>query len=438
MKLNLKLFFSILCFSIIFIIFDSNSIYSISDDLEMPVLKDNSLKVELLIDNIKFPTGMELIGDNKFLIIEKNTGKVKLIDRDKKVKTILDFNVANKSERGLIGLAFLNKTDNNVLVNGSKSTISNTDYVFLFVTETENEDNGEILGNRLYRYDFTNDALINPVLLLDLPYLPGPSHNGGVIRVGPDGNIYFVMGDLNRKNDIKGNTLAQNIENTFLPDGRGGILRITPDGNSVKDGFQLGTEGFLNKYYAYGIRNSFGIDFDPVTGYLWDTENGSHYGDEINIIKPGFNSGWRQVLGLSSLYYNFSGKNFSSDTLITFNKTGYYTDPVLTWNQTIAPTTIAFIDSITLGDDYTNDLLVAGIKNGTILHFDLNDTRTGLDLQNDLTDKIVNTHSEIRNVVFGTGFNIVTDIKIDPTDGDLYILSSNPKNGKIYKISKAD
>ena len=438
MKLNLKLFFSILFFSIIFIILDSNSIYSISEDLEMPVLKDNSLKVELLIDNIKFPTGMELIGDNKFLIIEKNTGKVKLIDQNKKVQTLLDFNVANKSERGLIGIAFLNKTDNNVLVHGSKSTISNTDYVFLFVTETENEDNGEILGNRLYRYEFTNEVLINPVLLLDLPYFPGPSHNGGVIRVGPDGNIYFVMGDLNRKNDINGNTLAQNIENTFLPDGRGGILRITPDGNSVKDGFQLGTEGFLNKYYAYGIRNSFGIDFDPVTGYLWDTENGSHYGDEINIIKPGFNSGWRQVLGLSSLYYNFSGKNFSSDTLITFNKTGYYTDPVLTWNQTIAPTTIAFIDSITLGDDYTNDLLVAGIKNGTILHFDLNETRTGLDLQNDLTDKIVNAPSEISNVVFGTGFNIVTDIKIDPTDGDLYILSSHPKNGKIYKISKAD
>ena len=438
MKLNFKLFFSILFFSIIFIIFDSHSVYSISDDSEMPVLKDNSLKVELLLENIKFPTGMELIGDNKFLIIEKNTGKVKLIDQDKKVQTLLDFNVANKSERGLIGIAFLNKTDNDVLVHGSKSTISNTDYVFLFVTETKNEDNGEILGNRLYRYEFTNDALINPVLLLDLPYIPGPSHNGGVIRVGPDGNIYFVMGDLNRKKDINGDTLAQNIENTFLPDGRGGILRITPDGNSVKDGFQLGTEGFLNKYYAYGIRNSFGIDFDPVTGYLWDTENGSHYGDEINIIKPGFNSGWRQVQGLSSLYYNFSGKNFSSDTLLTFNETGYYADPVLTWNQTIAPTTITFIDSMTLGDDYTNDLLVAGVKNGTILHFDLNDTRTGLDLQNNLTDKIVNTPSEISNVIFGTGFNIVTDIKIDPVDGDLYVLSSNPKNGKIYKISKAD
>ena len=53
----------------------------------------------------------------------------------------------------------------------------------------------------------------------------------------------------------------------------------------------------LNKYYAYGIRNSFGIDFDPVTGNLWDTENGPGFGDEINLVEPGFNSGWSRVQG---------------------------------------------------------------------------------------------------------------------------------------------
>jgi glucose/arabinose dehydrogenase len=42
----------------------------------------------------------------------------------------------------------------------------------------------------------------------------------------------------------------------------------------------------LNMYYAYGIRNSFGLDFDPLTGNLWDTENGPEYGDEINLVEP--------------------------------------------------------------------------------------------------------------------------------------------------------
>ena len=81
------------------------------------------------------------------------------------------------------------------------------------------------------------------------------------------------------------------------PDGRSGILRITQDGKAVGDGI-LGLIDPLNIYYAYGIRNSFGIDFDPVTGNLWDTENGPEYGDEINLVKPGFNSGWMVVQGI--------------------------------------------------------------------------------------------------------------------------------------------
>jgi glucose/arabinose dehydrogenase len=53
----------------------------------------------------------------------------------------------------------------------------------------------------------------------------------------------------------------------------------------------------LNMYYAYGIRNSFGLDFDPLTGNLWDTENGPEYGDEINLVELSFNSGWLKLVG---------------------------------------------------------------------------------------------------------------------------------------------
>ena len=54
----------------------------------------------------------------------------------------------------------------------------------------------------------------------------------------------------------------------------------------------------ISKYYAYGIRNSFGLDFDPITGKLWDTENGPTFGDEINLVEPGFNSGWNKIQGI--------------------------------------------------------------------------------------------------------------------------------------------
>lgn len=399
-----------------------------------PILTDPDLKAELIIDKLKFPIGMEIIGNDDFLLIEKNTGVVKRIANGQ-VTQLLDLNVASESERGLLGIAYLNLSNSGKFSEDDDSLIPS--YVFLFATETESQDDGKILGNKLYRYDFIDGKLVNPVLLLDLPFTPGPSHNGGVLRIGPDGNLYLVMGDLNRIKDPSGDTIAQNLEGTSLPDGRGGVLRITPDGDTVNDGFSLGNSGLLDKYYGYGIRNSFGIGFDSITGYLWDTENGSHYGDEINIIKPGFNSGWRQVLATPSLYKSMTGEDFDRNKLITFNNKGKYYDPALTWNQTMAPTTIAFIHTDTLGDEYKDDMLVGGVKNGTLLHFDLNSTRTGLQLTGPLADRIVNTPSEINEAVLGTGFGIITDIKIDPTDGDLFVIASNTKNGKIFKISKS-
>jgi len=398
-----------------------------------PILTDPDLKAELIIDDLNFPIGMEIIGNDDFLLIEKNTGIVKRIANGQ-ITQLLDLNVASESERGLLGIAYLNLSKSGKFSEDDDSLIPS--YVFLFATETESQDDGNILGNKLYRYDFIDGKLVNPVLLLDLPFTPGPSHNGGVLRIGPDGNLYLVMGDLNRIKDPSGDTIAQNLEGTSLPDGRGGVLRITPDGDTVNDGFSLGNSGLLDKYYGYGIRNSFGIGFDSITGYLWDTENGSHYGDEINIIKPGFNSGWRQVLATPSLYKSMTGEDFDRNKLITFNNKGKYYDPALTWNQTMAPTTIAFIHTDTLGDEYKDDVLVGGVKNGTLLHFDLNSTRTGLQLTGPLADRIVNTPSEINDSVLGTGFGIITDIKIDPTDGDLFVIASNTKNGKIFKISK--
>ena len=90
-------------------------------------------------------------------------------------------------------------------------------------------------------------------------------------------------------------TKAQNYRDGPDPDGRSGILRMTQNGQLVNGTGILGDEHPLDMYYAYGIRNSFGMDFDPVTGKLWDTENGPNYGDEINLVEPGFNSGWQEV-----------------------------------------------------------------------------------------------------------------------------------------------
>jgi glucose/arabinose dehydrogenase len=115
--------------------------------------------------------------------------------------------------------------------------------------------------------------------------------------IGTDNNLYIPVGDVDGSHkEPEFETETQNYPDGAEPDGRSGILRITLDGEPVPSGSSIiGDEIPLNLYYAYGIRNSFGIDFDPMTGNLWDTENGPGYGDEINLVEPGFNSGWVQV-----------------------------------------------------------------------------------------------------------------------------------------------
>jgi glucose/arabinose dehydrogenase len=93
----------------------------------------------------------------------------------------------------------------------------------------------------------------------------------------------------------------------------------------------LGNKYPLNLYYAYGIRNSFGIAFDPVNGKLWDTENGENKYDEINVLNPGFNSGWSKITGPLSRNNN---SNLGKDGLVNFPGS-YYSDPVFSWYHPI-------------------------------------------------------------------------------------------------------
>jgi aldose sugar dehydrogenase len=98
------------------------------------------------------------------------------------------------------------------------------------------------------------------------------------------------------------------------------------------------------------MRNTFGMDFDPVTGNLWDTENGNTFGDEINLVKPGFNSGWSQVAGIWEAGSK-PGPAIGADSnnppkyLVTFGGKGVYRAPEFATLQTIAPTALKFLNS---------------------------------------------------------------------------------------------
>jgi aldose sugar dehydrogenase len=387
------------------------------------VVKDPNLKVELFAQGLKSPTSMAFLGPNDILVLEKDTGTVQRIVNGKMLpQPILQVPVSTTSERGMLGIAIAKHT------NGPT-------YVFLYYTKLGSGT--QSLANVLYRYELVNNQqLSNPKLLLNLPAIPGSAHNGGKVVIGPDNNVYVVIGDLKAHR-----TQAQNVANGPPADSTGGILRVTTDGQPIPNS-PLGqdTAAPLNLYYAYGIRNSFGIDFDPVSGKLWDTENGPKYGDEINLVEPGFNSGWVQVMGIwtpeGAIGKETAGPVNSnpSSNLVDFGGKGKYRAPEFIWFKPVAPTALKFFDSEKLGKQYQNNMFVGDIKNGNLYNFKLNQDRTGLVLNDTiLSNKISNTPQDSQPLIFASGFEGgITDLQVGPEDGYLYVLTFA---GSIYRIT---
>jgi aldose sugar dehydrogenase len=370
-----------------------------------PTIKDLNLNVETVATGLALPTTMAFIGPNDILVLEKNKGTVqRIVNGQMLAEPLLRVNVSSEVERGMLGIAT------------SQDNQTGKSNVFLYYTESEG---GEPVASRLYRYELTNEKLVNPVLLLDLPAVPGPRHNAGNIMIGPDNNLYVSVGDLDGHI-----TSAQNVKGASGLDGSSAILKITQDGQAVGQGM-LGESGISKKYYAYGLRNSFGMDFDPVTGKLWDTENGASYGDEINFIEPGFNSGWLQVQGMAP-------DNFNIEDLENFQGKGNYSDPEFVWTDTVGPTAIKFFGSDRLGNQYKNDIFVSDITQGNIYHFDLIGNRTNLILDGLLADKMSNNSTENQDIIFGEGFGGISDLEVGPYDGYLYVVSLG--HGNIYRI----
>ncbi|MDQ3840845.1 MAG: PQQ-dependent sugar dehydrogenase [Thermoproteota archaeon] len=396
---------------------------------DQPIITDPDLKVEQVVEGLELPTSMAFLGPEDILVLEKDKGTVQRIVNGKMLpEPLLDVNVAIESERGMLGIA--------VTKNGTGAN-NNNKYVFLYFTESVQDGNDDCprdnfcnpgndpLGNRLYRYELVeNNKFANPSLLLDLPATSGPAHNGGAITIGPDNNVYLPIGEL-REEDI------QKISSV---DGRGGILRVTQNGETVGEKGILGNTYPLSLYYAYGIRNSFGIDFDPVTGKLWDTENGPGFGDEINLVEPGFNSGWNKVQGIWPRKGGPSEDIITNpDDLLEFGGKAKYSAPEFTWIPTTGPTAIKFLDSDKLGTKYQNDIFVGDVHNGYIWHFKLNEDRTALVVDDKIAggtnDKF--EEEEINSIVFGQAFGGISDLEIGP-DGYLYVVSIGL--GKIFKI----
>lgn len=322
---------------------------------------------------------MAFVG-NDILILEQENGRVRVVrDGVLQEEPILDLNVRGIAEQGLLGITTVDST------------------VYLYFTEST-QDGGEAIANHIYRYDWNGQELVNPVLV---KVLPGKQHyhNGGAMVTGLDGSVYAVIGDQGTYGLLQ-NHRTGGMNDTSV------ILRVAPEGN----------------YYAMGVRNSFGLAVDPLTGNLWDTENGDDDFDEINLVHENFNSGWDVIMGPAT----------ESELSMLPGYDGYvYSDPEFSWQKVVAPTAISFIDSKPF-EKYKNSVFVGDCIYGNLYKFELNSDRTGFVFDDPvLADNVVNTDESVEEVVFGTGFDCITDLEVGP-DGMLYVVSR--AHDSIYKI----
>lgn len=397
---------------------------------------DPQLVVDLVVPagSLSGPTNMAFIGPNDILVNQKADGRVRRVTNGAVQATpVLDLPVNFQSERGLLGMAL-------------HPQFSSNGYVYLFYTraaapaETPSADGGTALSNRVSRFTWNGSALVDEVLIRDLPVTPGPNHDGGIITFGPpsaapaDQKLFIIIGDLNRNNQ------TENYAGSAPPDDTAVVIRVNPDGSTPtgteKGPFYdvAGGNASLETMYAYGIRNSYGMDFDPVTNALWDTENGPGSNDEINRIDPAFNSGWEDYMG------PVASENPPPSGLVQFGGVGTYSNPEFTWESVVAPTSIHFYRGATLGTTYQYDAFVGCNNNSKLYRFDLSANaaeRTQFNLSGALADKVLDSGSPgdpDSSIVFGTSFPVTTDIRTGP-DGHLYVLSLT--QGTIYRIRPA-
>jgi glucose/arabinose dehydrogenase len=410
---------------------------------------DLDLTVDTIVTGLDRPTTMAFVGADDILFLEKDTGRVRRVLGGVLQATVaLDVDVATASERGLLGIAV-----NTELPPG----------VFLFFTEATSQG-GTAIANRVYRYDWNagSGTLDNPLLVLDLPVLPGSNHDGGVLVLGPPGEgpavgdgsfLYAAIGDLNRNNQL------ENFPAGAAPDDTAVVLRVLQDGTAApgnpftpycsatttttcSDDLDCPISETCTtevaRYWAYGVRNCFGMSLDPETGSLWDTENGPAVFDEINLLPSGANSGWEPLMGPDT-----AGPPGVGDLFDMPGAGSTYSDPEFSFASTIAPTGIAFPTGSSLGPAYDDVVLVGVFNLGQIFAFPLNPARDAFDLSGftGVSDLVANSASERDQFLFGSGFGSffggITDLEMGP-DGALYVVSignSGSSNGAIWRIS---
>jgi len=335
--------------------------------------------VETVLTNMTQPVALAFDPSGRLFYTER-TGSVRLFANGQlQPNPVITFSVDTCFERGLLGIAL----DPDFTANH---------YIYVYYTAWSGSACGDTT-NKVVRFVENNGIGSNPVEIFSSPAIGAGNHNGGNLHFGPDGKLYITIGD---------DANAANAQNLNSKNGK--MHRINADGTIPTDNPWYGQPNTVWSNYARGLRNSFDFDFDPLSGWLFASENGPNCDDEMNRILAGYNYGWRS--------------NYPCGD----NDPQYNTIPPLwRWTPTIAPTGAAFYTGSQI-PAWQDHLFMCAYNTGRMYHLYLSGDR--------MTITNVTT-------IDNTGPNGVTchmDVQTGPDGAFYYIQGGGYNTGTLKRI----
>ena len=370
-----------------------------------PYISDNNYFIEKIVDGLNFPTSMTFV-NNEILVMEMSSGKIFKILDDRTIESqpIIEIPVMQPPcECGLLGI----------------TSLENDVYIFY----SEFTENQQSFKNIVAKYQFDGEKLVNPIIIKEM-FTHEKYMLGGAMTTGINNDVYFITGDNNSLNKY-----SNYSENNKKSIDFGPKEYHSPGEKDIGSIFKIKDNKV--EHVAMGLRNSFGLAVDPLTGFLWQSENGPEVYDEINLITEKFNGGWAVLSGPSNRDDAYSTITNELDLKINFQDYKY-NDPKFSFYTPVALTAIEFPNAISF-DKYSNYIFVGDFNTGSIYKFQLNSNRDDLVFNDQsLKDLVYDPDDNDSEIIFASGIpGGISDIDFD--DSGMYILSIF--EGSIYKIS---
>ncbi|HEY2722257.1 MAG TPA: PQQ-dependent sugar dehydrogenase [Chitinophagaceae bacterium] len=340
-------------------------------------------KVEKIAEKLGSPFAIVAMPDGRLMVTLKS-GYMEIHDKSGAlVKKITGFpKVVYEGQGGLLDVAFDPNFSNNKIVYWSYSEQYPPGSLTTVAKGKLNEAEGKV------------DNVT--VIFRATPAVNSSLQFGSRLIFDKDGNLFVSVGE---KFVSEGRVQAQKLDSHL-----GKIIRITTDGKPATGNPFLNQPGAMPEVYSYGHRNPEGLDINPATGELWESEFGPRGGDEINIIRPGKNYGWPII----TYGREYSGEKVGDG----IQQQAGMEQPVYYWDPVISPSGICFYKGNAI-PEWQNNLFIGSLSGQHLDRLVIRNNKV-VGEERLLVDK----NQRIRDVTyFDNMLYAITD------DGDIYRIS---------------